>query len=42
MDVSLVPSVTESDIERHLQAENILLCEFFALDHQIYAHYGAF
>ena len=41
-DVSLVPSVTESDIHRHLQAENMLLCNFFALDHQNYAHYGAF
>ena len=41
-DASLVPSVTESDIVRHLQAENILLCESFALEYQNYAHYGAF
>ena len=41
-DVSLVPSVAESDIERHLQAENMLLCESFVLEHQNYVHYGAF
>ena len=42
--VSLVPSATESDIEHHLQTENILFCESFALDHQNYphSHYGAF
>ena len=40
--LSLVSSVRESDIEWHLQAENILICESFALDHQNYAHYGAF
>ena len=41
-DVSLVPSVTKSGIHRHLQAENILLCDFFALEHQNCAHCGAF
>ena len=41
-NVSLVPSVIQSPIERHLQAENILFCESFAYDHQNYAHYGAF
>ena len=41
-DVWLVAYVTESDIEWELQAENILLCEFFALDYQSYAYYGAF
>ena len=41
-DVSLVPSVTESDIQRHLQAENTSFCDFFALEHQNYVHYGAF
>ena len=40
--VSVLPSVTESDIERHLQAENILFCESFALEQQNYAHYRAF
>ena len=40
--VSLVPSVTERDIHRYPQAANILLCFFFALDHQNYSHYGAF
>ena len=32
----------ESDIVQHLEAVNILICESFALDHQNYAHYGAF
>ena len=41
-NVSLVPSVIQSPIERHLQAENILFCESFAYDHQNDAHYGAF
>ena len=40
--LSLVSSVRESDIEQHLQVENILICEIFALDHQNYSYYGAF
>ena len=38
----LVSSVRESDIERYLQAENILICGSFAFDHQNYSSYGAF
>ena len=38
----LVSSVRESDIERHLQAENIWICGSFAFDHQNYSRYGAF
>ena len=34
--LSLASSVRESDIERHLQAENILISESFALNHQNY------
>ena len=40
--LSLVSSARESDIEQHLQAENILICESFALDHQKFSHYGVF
>ena len=40
--LSLVSFVTESDIQRHLQVENILICESFALNHQNYACYGSF
>ena len=40
--LSYIKSVTESDIELHIQAENMLLCESFGLDHYNYAHYGAF
>ena len=40
--LSLVSFVRESDIERHLQAENILICESFALEHQNYARHGKF
>ena len=36
--LSLASSVRESDIERYLQAENILVCESFALHQQNYAH----
>ena len=38
----MFPSFTKSDIEGYLQAENVLICEFFALECQNYAHYGAF
>ena len=39
--LSLVLSVRESNIERYLPAENILICECFASDHQNYARYEA-
>ena len=39
--LSLVSSVGESDI-KYLQADNILICYSFPLDHQNYSCYGAF
>ena len=40
--LALVSTVRESDIERHLQAEIVMVKQAFALDHQTYARYGAF
>ena len=40
--LSLVAAVRESDIEKHLQAEQRMTCLCFAYDHQNYARYNSY
>ena len=40
--LSLVAAVREADIEKHLQAEQKMICYSFAYDHQNYSRYNSY